>query len=805
MTSPIIKKTNDSLCFHCGELLPHKTYAEYINKQEQHFCCPACLAVSQIIHNQGLSSYYQNRQGYSHKPADETPFFQWMDDPEIQLSFSEKINPTTIHTQLHITGIHCAACCWLIEKHLLKISGVIKAQVSLHQQKASITFNPNITSLSVIAQKISQLGYEPSPWQVDRLADQYQQQKKQLLKRLGVAGLGMMQVGMASIALYIGDHQGMDDSVRYLLQIFSMLITLFVLIYSCRTFFSSAWRGLKNKSPGMDVPVSIAIILAFLASVYNTANHQHTIYYDSVCMFAFFLLMARFIELVSRSHFNAQKNLLPKTAWVEEDGKLKAIPLAHIKIGDVLTVKAGETIPVDGNLIKGEAHVDQSAFSGEFELIKKTSGDMVFAGTTNSNSTIQVLCQTLSNQSRIFKINQSLDKALAEKPKISELVDKISIRFVSAVLFLTITTFIYWAFFSTNELASYQFAFVTALSVLVVSCPCALSLATPTALASATFALKKQGFIVSSGKLLTSLNSITHVVFDKTGTLTEKKLSIKETINQGDATDKYYLEIIGSLEKLSNHPIASLFYESSDDMDNASIKEIINQGVYGKDKQNNEWQFGKPHFSSNQPSVLLPNTVDNWLLLSKNQQPQFWVAIDDTLQKESYALIKKLQKKMTVSLLSGDQKNATMRIANALNITDVFYEKSPEEKVSIVQSMQSKGDRVLMVGDGVNDAPVLATANASIATNSASDLSKAHSDAYLLSHLLTILQAFQHAKKTNAIIKQNITWAVVYNFSAIPFAMMGIVPPWLAAIGMSLSSIFVCLNANRLTRIKPIH
>ena len=770
------------------------------------FCCPACMAVAQTIHAGGMASFYQFQEAAEQRPEQAllTEKFAAFDDTDFHQRFVS-IDNGTASTELLIGGIHCAACVWLLEKQLSQLSGLEKVSVSLTAQKAQISWQANKLKLSSICQSIAAIGYQPEPYHHDQLVELQQKEQRTALRRLGIAGIGMMQAGMFAIALYAGDLNYISDDVRDYMRSISLLVASVVVFYSARSFFTGAWQGLKQLKPVMDLPVAIAIGLAYAASIRATISGSGEVYFDSVTMFTFLLLAGRYLEMRAR-HFHGRlssnlQSLLPSTATRinPENGETtqQAVPLFNIKQHDHLLIKPGHTIPADGVIVKGQSSINEAQLTGEFTPLNKNVGDSVIAGTINVNNPITIEVQATGADLQLESISKLISQGQQNKPKVAEIADKLSIYFISAILLIASGTYLSWLQIQPEH------AFWVTLSVLVVSCPCALSLATPTALTAAANRLREVGVFVANAQLWEGLPRIQHIVFDKTGTLTQGKLSVSQTLCEPGFNEQQLLRIAAMLENCSEHPIAQAFKTFSQSQAD-KVEITTHKGVEGE-VDGQRYRIGKSSFAGefygdNNP--LMPcSDGKQWILLSNVKGPCAWFQLQDPLREDTESTVQQLQQQgFELHLLSGDSSGSAQALAQALQLDHCQASASPDDKLNYVQALQQQGP-VMMLGDGINDIPVLAQADVSVAMSNAPDVAKTQADCVLLSgHLNGVLKLQQMALQTQKTVKQNLAWALGYNAAIIPLAAQGMIPPYLAAIGMSLSSLLVLLNSLRLHR-----
>lgn len=793
-------------------------------------CCPGCQAVAQAIVEAGLTDFYKYRTENAPTGQALVPEFleqtKIYDNPAVQKRFVRYENEQVREAALILEGITCAACIWLNEQHLRRLTGVIEVQMNYSTQRARVRWDDSQIHLSDILQAISQIGYLAHPYDPARQQEILEREKKQQLRRISITGVLGMQIMMFSVALYAGDWYGMAPAFRQLFYWVNLLLTLPIMLYSAEPFFRSAWRDVTHRQVGMEVPVTLGISLAFIGSVWITLSQsQGHVYYDSIAMFVFFLLTARHFELIARQRSTqaAEKlvHLVPTLATrlrqtapgvIEEESVL----VAELAIGDRLLIRPGESIPADGIILQGESTIDESLLTGESYPQLKQPGASVIAGTINQDNPLQIQVDKIGPDTVLSHILRLLERAQTEKPMITQLADRVAAWFIIGVLLLAIAVAIYW--WQVNPAAWLAIT----LSVLVVTCPCALSLATPTAITAATSALTRIGLLTTRGHALETLARSTHFVFDKTGTLTTGQLQLLATHTFAQLNQTQCLQYAVALERHSEHPIALALIaankkneKNEENETNAdtwfanNVKNYPGAGITGEINQQ-LFFLGTPSFIQEQTDCQLPplQTLETdmpgktWVLLADQQTVYGAFVLGDQLRPGAKTLIQALQQQgKQVSLYSGDQAEAVQYIAQAVEIEDVGYALKPADKLQRVRALQAQGAIVAMIGDGINDAPVLAQAQVSIAMGSGTQIARASADMILLTEQLPhLLTGIDTARKTLQIIRQNIIWAIGYNLLALPAAAMGLVAPWLAAIGMSLSSLLVVLNALRLIR-----
>ncbi len=794
-------------CYHCGLSVARPgQFTLQQDSQSLEFCCPACRAVANTILDSGLGKYYDYRSetAVQAEQADDRLDYSLYDRPEFQQDFvsDEGQGKTAV---LNIQGITCAACSWLIEHRLGAIDGVEHAHVNVAKHRASLSYDPQRVALSKIFHTISAIGYSPSPWSASGEQKLLETEQRQALRRLGVAGIGMMQVGMYAVALHAGALQGIADHYRDFLRIVSLVIATAVVFYAARPFFQSAWRNIKNRSLGMDVPVSIAIGLAYAASCWATFSGGEDVYFDSVAMFTFFLLATRYLEARARQRnqllSQGLASITPRYAWRLDSAGPAAvqIPVADLASGDLILVKSGDIIPADGVVEEGHSSVDESAFNGEYLPLAKEPGDEVTAGTINADGVLTVRVRETGSNTRLALISRLLERAQQEKPRAAQLADRLAGIFVTVVLLCATLAAFWWMQHAPER------ALQVALSVLVVSCPCALSLATPAALTSALAALKARGVLLSRSTMLEQLPAATLFAFDKTGTLTSGRLQLETTRPLADLPREQCIAIASALERYSNHPIARAFAATPSALVAGSVELVSGKGIGGT-IDGVRYHIGSPEFigagARSEQADLPPANSNPRIFLASEGQLLAVFELYDPIRPSAAGVLQTLrQRGFTTVILSGDSSAAVPAVAAATGVSEYYGGMSPADKLARIQQWQSEGQRVVMVGDGVNDVPVLAAADMSVAMVDANELAKASADCLLLSgDLNRLLATLDIAIRTRRIIVQNLAWALLYNVIGIPLAAGGMIAPWLAAIGMSGSSLIVVGNALRLTK-----
>jgi P-type Cu2+ transporter len=799
-------------CYHCGEPIPEniKLFIELENQQKA-MCCYGCKAVAEQIIEFGLADYYRHRTELAKKPENIVPEelkqFDIFNSPQIQSEFVSVQENYSKEAKLIIEGISCPACVWLIESRLAKLKGIHEVNVNYSTQRCRINWSESQITLSEILAVITQLGYHALPYNHKQRELVYENERKTQLLRLGIAALFGMQVMMIAIALYFGDATGIENHYLHFFYWISLLLTLPVLIFSGRPLFSGALRDLKNKRLGMDVPIALGLSIAFCSSVWSTIEQTGHVYYDSIVMFIFFILGGRYFEFMSRkkssAYLDRTSSILPLFATrISANGDKENIELSKLSKGDKVLVKPGDVIPIDGIIDEGQSSVNESIISGESLPIVKNVGMNVIGGSTNNESPLYIRVEKIGEKTFLSNIARIIDKASNNKPDTVLLANKIVSIFIAALLLIACLVALYW-----YQADQSQWLEIT-IAVLVVSCPCALSLATPTAMSSSATTLIQNGIALINSNAIEELEKVNYFVFDKTGTLTKGELSLEHIeIHNDEYNENEILNIATALESASEHPIAKAISNANKNdkhLNASNIKNFPGEGISGTtDKKYfiGTLSFIKKHYQGNISNEGSDKTLRS-IILANTDSIIATLYFNDEIRDESIGLIKHLkQQGKKIILMSGDHELIASQVAKELSIDEYQAELKPEDKLKNIEKLQEKGCKIAMVGDGINDAPAFAQADIAIAMTAASDITKLNADLLLLNNKIDTLKTMlKITSKTNRTIKTNFAWALGYNLIALPFAMMGYLAPWMAALGMSLSSLIVVLNATRINK-----
>jgi len=805
----------DLQCFHCHLSIPDGfQLTTVVDGQQQPMCCYGCKAIADVIVASGQEHFYHVRTEPSPTGMEILPDFlreaEVYDDESVQQEFVQQLSEGGREASLILEGITCAACVWLNEQYIAGLPGVLEVQVNYASRRAWLRWDNSRIRLSEILQAIQSIGYRAYPYNPHQRQILYDKERRLQIRRIAVAGLFGMQVMMVSVSLYSGAWSGMEENFETLFRWLSLGLTMPVIFFSAIAFFRSAWYDLINRRVGMDVPVSLGISIAFISSVIATIHGQGEIYFDSVVMFVFLLLVSRYFEWLARHRSTEFVErlacALPVMAnRLDDEGKDTVVAASLLNTGDRVLIRPGETVPADGEVVVGESSVDESLLNGESRPIGKVKGDILVGGSININSPLQITVQSVGSDTVLSNIHRMIERAQTDKPPMARLADQIASRFIIGVLAVTLLVAGYWWFVGSEHWLEIT------LAVLIVTCPCALSLATPAAISASLSRMQSLGLLVKRSQAIEALDKITHVVFDKTGTLTHGKPVLDRILCDDSVDAGFYLRIAASLEKYSEHPLAQALIEAASVADYLPVHNLVNQTGGGLSGiiNNQHYALGSVDFIGSYCEGSIPadwlrqlnDDATTAVVLASPESILCLFSLHDEIRDAATQLVQTLKRQQKrVSLMTGDRLSVAKQVSTRIGIDKCYANMTPDEKMKRVQALQAGGATVLMVGDGINDAPVLSIADVSIAIGGATSLAKTSADIVMLSNRLSgILDSILVASKTQSIMKQNLSWALGYNICAIPAAAAGYVSPWMAAIGMSLSSLIVVCNALRLT------
>ncbi|QOY55213.1 heavy metal translocating P-type ATPase [Candidatus Sulfurimonas marisnigri] len=789
---------NKVICSHC-----HLEFDKslMIEDGSDYFCCKGCQGVFHLLCDEGLDSFYEKSNNIKLTPPrenfeDSTNF----NSPSFYDRFVKTNNDGFREVSLIIEGIHCSACVWLNEKALHKMDGVVEANINFTNNKATIVWADDIVKLSSIIDMIRSIGYNAFAYDASTQESYANKERKSYYLKMAVAIFASMNIMWIAVAQYAGYFSGITQDIKTILNIAEGLLATPVLFYSGWVFFRGAYYGLKTKVVNMDLLVATGAALTYVYSIYITVLQEGEAYFDSVSMIITFVLIGKFLEVLSKK--NAADTLdiitkqIPSEVNIVKDDKIVTCKLDDVHVGDVIIVSSGEKVLLDGEIIKGGGSFDESNLTGESEPVYKSVGMSVVSGTTSIDADIHFKATKDFEHSTLSTLVTLLESAINKKPKIQQMANRLSEHFSSAILALSFLTFFVWWLWPH----SFETSFMIGISVIIIACPCALALATPVATLVGLSLGASRGILFKEAAQIETMAKVDTLVLDKTGTITVGKPEVIKEHIYGDFDKK----LLYSLVKSSTHPVARGVFEyikKEDEsiMDFDEFTQIPSLGI--KAKYKNFELLGGNKKLLNDNSIDTNFSSDNTL---------FYFAIDkkvlaifelsDKIKPGASELIKNLtQKGIDIIMLTGDNAKVAYSIANEVGINTVIYEQTPQNKSEYVKELHASGKTVVMVGDGVNDILALASADIGIVMGSGSDIAIEVGDVVLLDDSLRSLEdAFKISRTTFGLIKQNLFISLAYNAVTIPLAMAGYIIPLIAAISMSVSSLLVVGNSLRI-------
>jgi Cu2+-exporting ATPase len=790
-------------CFHCDETIPPGSdFVLEMHGERRHFCCPGCRAVAELIESAGLARFYDFRSAPARKATARdarTDAWAVCDRTEVSRRLTRPVGESQRELHFRVDGVNCAACSWLIERGLKRLEGVEDVILNPVSHEALVRFDPERVKISRILDTTQQFGFAAS-LAADRAGEFGDQGARDELKRLAVAGLGFAQVMTLSAALYLGAFKAMDTTFTSFFELASMLVATPVVLYAGAPIFRSALSDLGRGRVGMDVPVGLAVAIALAASLVGAFRGVGPVYFDSATMFVFFLTLGRFLEARARHNagglVTALGELKPLSACRRRDAALERVGSFELERGDIVVVEPGEAVPADGELLSDGGTFDESLLSGESTGRRRGRGDTVLGGSLNAGrAPLEVRVTRPSNDGYIEQVGSLLHRAIADRPEFLRLADRWARAFVLAVLALTAATGVAWLLIAPAR------ALEVTLAMLIVTCPCALSLAAPTAFAVALGRLARLGLLCRSARVFERLGQVTVWFFDKTGTLTEGRIGIVRVETLGGMGTDECLEISAALEAGIEHPIARAFRGIALTRPAADVEYQAGSGVSG-------YVAGRSYRLGSADYVGRPRGQDDGhcVYLASPEGPLARIVLADRLRPHAREAVAGLAGRAELQLVSGDAPGVVSGVARALGFDGWAAVQSPADKLERLRACQEVGGVVAAVGDGINDAPLLAQADVSIAMVAGSRLAQAGADVVFTGEdLRTLARLPALARATRSIVRQNLVWAVIYNLTVLPLAATGILVPWMAALGMSLSSLVVVGNALRLSHKLPAH
>ena len=801
-------------CNHC-----HLSFDEkiMIKENDLNFCCGGCQSVYHILKSENLDSFYEKLGNKTIKAPlqvsnDDLSKF---DSENFLNSYTTITKDGFVQIDLILEGIHCAACVWLNEKVLYDTKGVIEANINFTTNKARVVFNSDILKLSDIIKKIRSIGYNAYAYDSSIADKEASKAKQDYFVRIMVAVVCTMNIMMLSVAKYTGFFTGMSIEVKNMIHLAEFILATPVLFFSGFVFYKGAYFGLKNRIVNMDLLVSSGATMTYVYSLFVLFGAKGESYFDSVAMIITFVLVGKYLEVIGKKSaidtLDKIKSTLPLEAIVVKDGKKETKALNLVQVGDLIELKIGEKVPVDGKIISGNASFDESSLTGESIPVYKKTGDNIFSGTVILDSTILFEVVKDFKNSTFSSIVTLLEDSLNSKPKIQTLANKISRRFSLIILSIAFITFLVWYYFGLDlgfyfeGVNQFERSFITAISVVVIACPCALALATPMASLVGISELAKKSLLFKEAKFIETIANATTVVFDKTGTLTKGELEVSfvEFFNK----DERSINLLYSLLDSSNHPVSiavKRYIKENFEVSNLILEDVKNIEAKGLSARYENIEI----LGGNEALLKEFDVKINIHLNSKFTQYLFCIdkkivanfELKDELKDDAKELIEYLKEQNIESImLTGDNNFVASSIAKELEISNYKANLTPKDKADFIKDLKNSGKTVVMVGDGVNDSVALASSDVAIAMGNSADVSMMVSDVVMLnSKLKSLKDAFIISKKTYKHIKQNLAFSLIYNTITIPIAAAGFIIPLFAALSMSLSSLVVVLNSLRI-------
>ena len=770
-------------CLHCGDLV----------QDSVRFCCRGCAGAFELIKSLGLGRYYERRAQAGIAKGLQPEDAPVAADPSAWVVMDAK---GICRLSLMVEGLQCGACVWLIEQSLLREPGVEQARVSLSTRRLTLAWRQGEADPMRLIDRIQHLGYRLVPFDPCVLQSADDAESKALLRAMAVAGFAAGNIMLFSVSVWAGHVEGMASATRDLFHWISALIAIPVIAYAGQPFFRSAWEAIRAGRTNMDVPISLAIILAPSVSLVETFGGGEHAYFDSAVTLLFFLLIGRYLDRHVRARARLaveQLTALNGTAAtvIDADGCTRDLPPTAVQPGMCVLVAAGARIPVDGVIASGASDLDLSILTGESAPVASTAGDKVFAGAVNLTAPLRIVTRQSGSRTLLAEIIGLMEAAEARRGRYVRIADRVACYYSPVVHSVALLTFLGWTLLGG---LAWQPALLIAVAVLIITCPCALALAVPVVQVAASQRLMRAGILLKAGDALERLRDVDHVVLDKTGTLTTGQLRLSPNTNRNA------LAMASSMAAASRHPLARAIRRASPDVPpKEGVREIPGSGLEFND-ESGTWRLGSHAFVGEADDG---NEATSLWLAGPNQ-PATRFQLADEIRPDAAAAVQRLQDMgCTVEISSGDRPAAVAAVAAKLGITSWRGGMKPADKVTHLEQLRSVGSRVLMVGDGLNDAPGLAAAHVSMAPASGTDVTQSAADiVFQGASLAAIPDALSLARRADRLMRQNLALALFYNLAAVPLAIVGLVTPLAAALAMSSSSILVICNALRLGRTR---
>ena len=802
-------------CTHCNLIFDESVMiTEKNDDKELFFCCKGCQGVYHLLNSEGLGTFYDKLGDTTLQPA-ATANSEDLEKFDLEGFRNKyiKINEDGLY-QIHliIEGIHCSACVWLNEKVLHKTDGVIEASINYTNNKAKVLWDPEEVKLSKIIETIRAIGYNAYPYDPSLQEERANKTKKEYYSRMLVAVFGTMNIMWLAIAHYAGYFSGIEQNFKDILNVAEFILATPVLFYSGWIFFRGAYFGFKNKIVNMDTLVASGALSAYIYSIYAMITQRGEVYFDSVVMIITFVLVGKYLEVLSKKHavdtLDSIMGSTPTEVTTVKDGVKSLVSIENIQIGDLIELKPGEKVVIDGVVTSGQGSFDESSLTGENEPIYKEKGTDILSGSLCLDSVIHYEASKDVSGSLLTSIVSLLEESITKKPHIEQLANRVSGYFSNIILLIAVLTFAGWYFLN----GSFETALIVGISVIVIACPCALGLATPMATLVGISIAAKRGILFKEATFLETMAKSKVLALDKTGTITEGKPSVVQaTISSG-----FDPALLLSLVSTSNHPISKgiahyLNAENETDKTNKTIAPLTLTEIKSIEAKGIEARYGDKALLGGNAALLQSRGIE---VSATSEHSLFFFAVDnnilahfeltDTIRegaKEAIASIQSLGIK--VLMLTGDHEQSAQKVAKEVGIEEVHAKLLPQEKSALIQNFQDKGEVVVMVGDGINDAIALAQSNIAIAMGQGADVAINISDVVLLDEKpQSILEAYTISRRTYSAVKENLGFSLLYNVIAVPLAVAGFVTPLIAALSMSLSSLVVVGNSLRIKFLK---
>ncbi|MDF1578180.1 MAG: heavy metal translocating P-type ATPase [Desulfobulbales bacterium] len=798
----------ETACEHCGlAIAAGQAVAASLGGETFTFCCRGCAGAYRIITGAGLGEFYRRRT----RPETGVP--EGVFEAETGDGYLEKfVRPTANGAEISflLEGIHCTSCIWLIEHLLARTRGVARAMLNYSSHRLRVSFDPDILPVRELAGVIRSIGYLPRPFSLDAAHSLHERTQRTLLIRFGTAAFLSMQLMGYSLALYAGYFRGMEDSSRTLMQLLSAAVTTPVVFFSGYPFLAGAWRSLQNRRPGMDLLISLGVLAAYCYSLMAVLLGRE-VYFYTAAMIITLLLLGRLLESSARHRAGAGIDRLlrlsPDMALKIAGGRETPVDCSSLLAGDLVLVRPGDRFPVDGVISRGTTEVDEAVLTGEARPVLKEAGGEVISGALNLTAAVKVRVARAAAESFVARVARLVEDAQNRKAPVQALADRLAAVFVPLVMLLAAGTITYWLF-RGQDIGS---ALLIGVSVLVVACPCALGLATPTAVLVAGGSAAARGILFRGGDVLERSAGINTVAFDKTGTLTagQPRVVAVEAVGGGE---KELLELAARLESSSSHPLAAGILAEARARGIApgaasAVRVIAGRGLILAAASRRIVGGSRDFLEESGIEIPpLPSTNNTEVHLAVDQTYRGRIILQDRLRDEALIAVRELGRAgLNTIMLTGDNRAAAGEIADRLGIAYIAG-MDPQAKTAWVNKRISAGDRVMMVGDGINDGPALAAASVGCAMAGSTDFALDTAELVLTRpNLLKIVEALTLARRAMRIIRQNLFWAFAYNLLALPLAAAGKLAPIYAAGAMAASSVCVLLNSLRLSRVGKDH